>query len=132
MIFLIPIRYTYNYATHSPHNRGKIDKTLVVTMPRKDDRLTVAPIGEWYEDYLNADATINGRSLAVQASSLLCAKIQEREERIRKRVEYLARKRGIPYDECWKLCVTGKLTQVTPEEWSEMESQNLDSPNSGM
>jgi len=92
-------------------------------MARKDDRLTVAPLGEWYEDYLSADATINSRTVSVQASSLLCAKIQEREERIRNRVIYLATKRGISYDECWKLCVTGTLPQISPEEWKEMSSQ---------
>ncbi|KAB8313962.1 hypothetical protein SD81_040240 [Tolypothrix campylonemoides VB511288] len=89
-------------------------------MPRKDDRLTVAPLGEWYEDLLSADSTINARSVAVQASSLLGSKLQEREAKIKERVQYLAKKRGISFDECWKQCVTGTLEKITPEEWAEM------------
>lgn len=89
-------------------------------MPRKDDRTVIAPIGEYYEDLLSADSTINARSNAVQGSSLLCAKLQERESKIKERVQYLADKRGISFDECWKLCVTGKLEKITPEEWSTM------------
>lgn len=89
-------------------------------MPRKDDRMNVAPLGEWYEDLLTADATINSRSVAIQASSLLCAKLQEREPKIKERIQYLANKRGISFEECWKLAVTGKLEKITPEEWAEM------------
>lgn len=92
-------------------------------MPRKDDRLTVAPIGEWYEDLLTADSIINARSVSTQASSLLCAKLQEREPKIKERIEYLAKKRGLTYEDCWKLAVTGKLEKITPEEWSEMPSE---------
>lgn len=89
-------------------------------MPRKDDRLNIAPLGEWYEDLLTADSTINSRSVAIQASSLLCAKLQEREPKIKERIQYLANKRGISFEECWKLAVTGKLEKITPEEWAEM------------
>jgi hypothetical protein len=96
-------------------------------MPRKDDRTVLSPIGEWYEDLLAADATVNARSVAFQGSSLLCAKLQEREKLIKERVEYLAKKRGIPFDECWKLCVTGKLEKITPDEWSNMPGQEDES-----
>lgn len=89
-------------------------------MPRKDDRLQLPPIGEYYEDLLSADANINARSYGLQASSLLCAKLQEREAIIRKRVEYLAQKRGISIDECWRLAVIGELPKITPEEWKNM------------
>ncbi|BAY49049.1 hypothetical protein SAMD00079811_66780 [Scytonema sp. HK-05] len=44
-------------------------------------------------------------------------KLQEREQLIRNRVQYLAEKRGISFDECWKLAVTGRLEKITPEEW---------------
>ena len=48
-------------------------------MTPKDDRLRIADLGEWYEDLLKIDAAINGRSGSQQVSSLLCAKLQERE-----------------------------------------------------
>ncbi len=96
----------------------------LIEMPRKDDRTVLSPIGEWYEDLLAADAAINSRSISFQGSSLLCAKLQEREALIMKRVEYLAKKRGISSDECWKLCVTGKLEKITPDEWSKMPQED--------
>lgn len=89
-------------------------------MPRKDERTVLAPIGEYYEDLLTADSMINARSVAVQGSSLLCAKLQERETKIKERVQYLANKRGITFDDCWKLCVTGKIEKITPDEWADM------------
>ncbi len=92
-------------------------------MPRKDDRLNIAPLGEWYEDLLTADSVINARSVAVQASSLLCAKLQERESKIKERIQYLANKRNISFEECWKQAVTGKLEKITPEEWADMPNE---------
>ena len=56
------------------------------TTMAKDDRQRISNIGEWYEDLLRVDAAINGRSEALQASSLLCAKLQERQEKIMQRV----------------------------------------------
>ncbi len=96
-------------------------------MPRKDDRTVLSPIGEWYEDLLNVDAAVNARSTAIQGSSLLCAKLQERQALIKERIQYLADKRGISFDECWKLAVTGKLEKITPDEWSNMPDKQLDS-----
>jgi len=115
------------YATgaYLGHNRGKLIMRLY-RMPRKDDRTVLAPLGEWYEDLLAADSTINARSLATQGSSLLCAKLQERYLLIKERVTYLAQKRGIGFDECWKLCVTGKLEKITPEEWSNMPGKDTE------
>lgn len=94
--------------------------TTGLTMPRKDDRTVLAPLGEYYEDLLAADSAINNRSMSQQGNSLLCAKLQEREEKIKTRVQYLANKRGISFDECWKMCVTGKLEKITPDEWAGM------------
>jgi hypothetical protein len=93
-------------------------------MPRKDDRCVLSPLGEWYEDLLSADAAINARSMAMQGNSLLCAKLQERYPMIRERIEYLAKKRNISFEECWKQSVTGKIEKITPDEWSEMPYNN--------
>lgn len=83
---------------------------------RKDLRLTIAPIGEYYEDLLEVDSWINDRSKAQQASSLLCSKLQEREQRIRERVEYLAKKRGISPDELWLQILKGKAKKIDVNE----------------
>lgn len=95
-------------------------------MPRKDDRTVLSPLGEWYEDLLSADSAINARSMAAQGNSLLCAKLQERYPVIKNQVEYLAKKRNITYDECWKLAVTGRLEKITPDEWSEMPYKEIE------
>lgn len=56
-------------------------------MPKKSERLQIPPLGEWYQDLLRFDAVINDRIEPSQASALLCAKLQERESRIRERVQ---------------------------------------------
>jgi hypothetical protein len=91
-------------------------------MPRKaEQRLTIPSIGEWYADLLAIDAAINARTPGQQAQSLLCAKLQEREGKIRERVAYFAAKRGLTPDEMWRALATGKYVPITPEEWAETD-----------
>lgn len=87
---------------------------------KKDDRLSLSPLGEYCEDLLAADSAINARTKAVQGSSLLCAKLQEREANIRLRCQYLADKRGISFDDMWRQLVTGLHQKISPEEWLEL------------
>jgi hypothetical protein len=94
-------------------------------MPKKSERLQIPSLGEWYGDLLAIDARINERSEPNQAHSLLCSKLQEREERIKKRVEYLAQKRGIASEEMWKQLVTGTFEPITPKEWAEMPPESV-------
>ncbi|HEY9763479.1 MAG TPA: hypothetical protein V6D07_13190 [Trichocoleus sp.] len=99
-------------------------------MARKDDRLTVPALGEWYSDLLAVDAAINNRTPGQQFQSLGCAKLQEREAKIRERVTYLAQKRGISPDEMWRQLVTGRFTKILPEEWADMPEQSVEQSNS--
>ena len=92
-----------------------------MTMPRKaiskkDDRIQISGLGEYYEDLLTLDAWINGRSKSQQANSLLCAKLMEREARIKERVQYLAEKRGITYKEMWVQILNGSAEKMQPED----------------
>lgn len=89
-------------------------------MVRKDERLTVAAIGEWYTDLLTVDAAIRANSVSAQASSLLGAKLQEREPKIKARVEYLAKKRGLSFDQMWDQLLTGTFERMSPEEYAEV------------
>ena len=89
-------------------------------MTPKDDRLRIADLGEWYEDLLKIDAAINGRSGSQQGSSLLCAKLQEREERIKQRVRYLASKREISFEAMWLILVKGEYRKLTDSELKEL------------
>lgn len=79
-------------------------------------RLQIPALGEFYDDLLELDAWIRGNSKPAQASSLLCAKLQEREERIERRLAYLAKKRGIDKEEMRALILRGEAEKLAPEE----------------
>jgi len=85
-------------------------------MPRKDERLAIPALGEYYNDLLTVDSWINGRTKVVQAQSLLCAKLQERDKVIKERVEYLAKKRGITFDQMWAEILNGTAQKIVPGE----------------
>ncbi|MEH2245299.1 hypothetical protein [Nostoc sp.] len=85
-------------------------------MPRKDERLAIPALGEYYNDLLHVDASINGRTKVVQAQSLLCAKLQERDKLIKQRVEYLAKKRGITFDEMWAEILNNTAQKIVSGE----------------
>ena len=76
----------------------------------KIKRIALPPIGEYYSDMLLYDSFITGRSQSMQASSLLCAKLQEREQKIEARLEYLAEKRNISVSELKKQIRDGQVT----------------------
>lgn len=75
----------------------------------KIKRIALPPIGEYYSDMLLYDSFITGRSQSMQAASLLCAKLQEREPRIKERLEYLAEKRNISVSELKKQIREGEI-----------------------
>ena len=70
-------------------------------MAKRLHRLQLPALGEYYSDLLKLDSKINNRSEPMQAQSLLCAKLQERESKIKERVEYIAKKNGASFDETW-------------------------------
>jgi hypothetical protein len=95
-------------------------------MPRKDERLQLAPLGEFYEDLLAVDGWIAGNSIPQQGKSLLSAKLQEKESKIRGRVEYLAKKRGISSEQMWDDILTGKAEKLGADEYKEMLEKGLE------
>lgn len=85
------------------------------------ERFSIAPIGEYYRDLLEVDSWINARTASTQANSLLCSKLQEREQRIKNRVEYLAKKRGITSDEMWIQILKGQAEDLKPDEIVDLD-----------
>jgi hypothetical protein len=79
-------------------------------------RLQVPALGEYYDDLLYIDSWINNRTKVAQAQSLLCAKLQERESRIKERVAYLAKKRGVSEADMWGMILTGKAERIAADE----------------
>lgn len=94
----------------------------LAAMPRRE-RFSIAPLGEFYRDLLEIDSWINARTAATQANSLLCAKLQEREAKIRERVAYLAKKRGISPDEMWVQILKGQAEDLSPDEIQPLDEQ---------
>jgi hypothetical protein len=90
-------------------------------MPKKDERLAIPALGEYYNDLLTVDSWINGRTKVAQAQSLLCAKLQERDKLIKERVEYLAKKRGITFDQMWAEILNGTAQKIVPGEGEGLE-----------
>jgi len=80
-------------------------------------RFAIPAMGEYYDDLLHIDAWINNRTKPQQAQSLLCAKLQERESRIKERVGYLAKKRGIGESDMWALILSGKAEPTSIDEF---------------
>lgn len=90
-------------------------------MSPKDDRLRIASIGEYYEDLLEIDSSLTGRTPATQAASLLCAKLQEREPKIKERIRYLAAKRGVSFEEMWLKVLQKDYEKLSLEELTEIQ-----------
>ena len=82
----------------------------------KDDRPRIAALSEFYEDLLEVDSALTGRTTATQATSLLCAKLQEREPKIKDRVRYLAAKRGLTFEDMWLRILQGRYEKMATEE----------------
>lgn len=72
-------------------------------------------LGEYYDDLLKLDSWINDRAVGNQAGSLICAKLQERESRIKERIKYLADKRGCSSEELIKQILNGEIPQEEEE-----------------
>ncbi|MFM5959982.1 MAG: hypothetical protein ACKOQ2_22970, partial [Dolichospermum sp.] len=73
-------------------------------------------LGEYYQDMLALDAFITGRTSSSQASSLLGAKLQEREPKIKERLLYLATKKGISVDDLTTQILNGNITNDELED----------------
>ena len=99
---------------------------MTQSLMAENKRLQVPALGEWYDDLLYIDAWINGRSKVLQAQNLLCAKLQERETRIKERIDYLAEKRKISSKELWLQILAGKAERLSPEESFEVSNPNGD------
>jgi len=93
----------------------------LLKMPKPDDRLKIAPLGEPYMDRLEVERFLKDSSIAQEATSLLRAKLMEREPFRKKLVKELAAKRGLTYEEMWSDILTGKAQSLNGEEVSRLE-----------
>jgi hypothetical protein len=87
---------------------------------RKNERLAIPALGEYYDDLLHIDSWINDQTKVQHGKSLLCLKLQEQESTIKEHVQYLAKKRGISFDEMWFAILRNKAQRINPNELEEM------------
>ena len=101
-------------------------ETMQVTsrMAKRDDRLVIAPLGEPYEDLLTIDAFLAGNSVPQQGKSSLSAHLKQKKPYIEEGVRYLAKKRGIEFEEMWNLILTGQVGKLSPDEYKEFLDKN--------
>ncbi len=78
--------------------------------------MQLSALGEYYADILAVDAWVNGRAPSGQAHNLLCSKLMQREDIVKERVAYLARKRGIDPDILWLQILKGEAEPINPSE----------------
>lgn len=93
-------------------------------MPKKDDRLVIAPLGEPYEDLLTIDSFLAGNSIPQQGKSLLSAYLKQKKGYIEESVRYIARKRGISFEEAWDGILTKKIEKLSPDEYKDLLEEN--------
>ena len=67
------------------------------------------------------DAWVTAQTVAGQGKCLLCAKLMQRQEEIRSRVQYLAAKRGISADELWSQILKGEAKKLDLDEIAEAD-----------
>jgi len=89
-------------------------------MPKPTDRQYMAFPGEYYDDALTVESVLKNRSKSQEASSLLCAKLQERKPKRDEMIQYLADKRGISFKEMWNLILGGKYEPFSSEELAKI------------
>ena len=90
-------------------------------MPKPTERQYVSYLGEYYDDCWTIEADLKSRTKTAEGASLLCNKLQEREEIRNRMIQYLADKRGISFQEMWNQVLIGKYTPITPDEIAKIK-----------
>lgn len=87
------------------------------------ERVPVSSLGEAEIDFINVLSTINGGNPpSTTIRALLRMAIKTAIPSIEKRVQYLADKRGITYQEMWKTIVTGGYEPLPTEAgWDDID-----------
>jgi hypothetical protein len=85
-------------------------------MPKATERQYISYVGEFYDDAWTVEAVLKGRTKTAEGASLFCAKLQEREDKRNRMVQYLADKRGITFKQMWMQILTGKYEPLSNEE----------------
>jgi len=94
---------------------------------KKSERFKIAPLSEFYEDLLKADAFLARNTLPNQAKSLLQSFLGQKQLKIHERINYLAKKRNISFDEMWNQIQSGTVQEVSKQELVDLPDDENDS-----
>lgn len=75
-------------------------------------------------DCLEVEASLKANTRALEAATLLRLILDSEEERRNRKVQYLANKRGIPFQDMWNQLRTGQY-KPTDEDLREIQSDDL-------
>ena len=89
----------------------------------KDSKITdrqYVRLGPYYREMLAVEAALKGRSQTEEGGSLLCAMLQQRTDKRNDMVKYLARRRGMTFEQMWDALLNGDI-ELTESETKEQE-----------
>jgi hypothetical protein len=108
-----------------PLPKGHIEMPETMSA-KKDERFKMAPLSEYYEDLLKADAFLARNTLSAQARFILQSSLVEKKEKIHEGVTYLARRRNISSEEMWDKIQAGTAEETSKQELSELQDDDDD------
>lgn len=90
------------------------------TMSKKQERLYIQQLGEIYEDELKIRAWLNRSTLSLQAKSDLSSFLNMRRDDTKDKLQVMADKRGVSYEELRQAIVDGNIDKLG----ESMEEEN--------
>jgi len=89
---------------------------------QKEGQIVVSTLSEWVVDRLRILAFVNGRSVGMEAASLIDAHIPYGESNAASKLKYLAKKRGISVEELERQILAGEAKRLPPEAAAENDT----------
>ena len=80
------------------------------------ERIYISNIGEYFDDCLTIEATLNNRTRSAELASLASERLMQKKNTREELVQYLADKRGISFEEMWQLILAGEYKPLSTEE----------------
>jgi len=93
---------------------------------KRDERFKMAPLSEYHEDLLKAEAFLARNTLSAQARIIIQSSLVHNKEKICEGVTYLAKKRNISIDEMWGEIRAGKADGTSKQESSDLQDDESD------
>ena len=96
-----------------------IESNLILSKDSMKKRLQIPWLGEYYMDELIIEARMKNRTEVVEAASLLCAKLMQRQPDRERMIQALADKRGITFKEMRSQLLNNEHEPLTTDEMEE-------------